>query len=96
MFLTFLTEELGRAKGLGLKAGVVLNCVYGVNLVCAMLSVLGPGILSSVSLMTSSARLQLARPTVRKKVASKLVIAKLCDQLLPGNNPVEWPGFGLI
>ena len=57
LFLMFLTKELGRAKGLGLKAGVVLNCVYGVNLVCAMLSVPGPGILSSVSLMTSSARL---------------------------------------
>ena len=55
--LLFLTEELNRAKDKGLKAGVVLNCVYGVNLVCAMLSVPRPGILSSVSLMTSSARL---------------------------------------
>jgi hypothetical protein len=78
LFLMFLIAELGRAKGLGLKAGVALNCVYGVNLVCAMLSVPGPGILSSVSLMTSSARLQLARPTVRKKAASKMVIAINC------------------
>ena len=90
LFLLFLTEELSRARDKGLKAGVVLNCVYGVNLVCAMLSVPGPGILASVSLMTSSARLQLVRPTVRKKAASKLVIAKLCDHLLPGDVPVKW------
>ena len=90
LFLLFLNEELSRAKGLGLKAGVVLNCLYGVNLVCAMLSVPGPGILASVSLMTSSARLELARPTVRKKAATKLVIAKLCDHLLPGDGPTKW------
>ena len=90
LFLLFLTEELSRARDKGLKAGVVLNCVYGVNLVCAMLSVPGPGTLASVSLMTSSARLQLARPTVRKKAASKLVIAKLCDHLLPGCDPSKW------
>ena len=95
LFLMFLTEELDRAKDKGLKAGVLLNCVYGVNLVCAMLSVPGPGILSSVSLMISSARLQLARPTVRKKAASKLVIAKLCDHLLPGNDPTKWYQVGL-
>ena len=95
LFLLFLTEELGRAKDKGLKAGVVLNCVYGVNLVCAMLSVPGPGILASVSLMTSSARLQLARPTVRKKAASKLVIAKLCDHLLPGCDPAQWVWINL-
>ena len=91
----FLTEELSRAKDKGLRAGVVLNCVYGVNLVCAMLSVPGPGILASVSLMTSSARLQLARPTVRKKAASKLVIARLCDHLLPGDDPAKWGWINL-
>ena len=95
LFLMFLTEELDRAKDKGLKAGVLLNCVYGVNLVCAMLSVPGPGILSSVSLMISSARLQLARPTVRKKAASKLVIAKLCDHLLPGDDPAKWVWINL-
>ena len=57
LFLLFLTEELSRAKGLRLKAGLVLNCVYGVNLVCAMLSLPGPGTLSSVSRMTSPVRL---------------------------------------
>ena len=41
LFLMFLAEELGRAKGLGLKTDVVLNCVYGLNLVCAMLPVPG-------------------------------------------------------
>ena len=95
LFLLFLTEELSRARDKGLKAGVVLNCVYGVNLVCAMLSVPGPGTLASVSLMTSSARLQLARPTVRKKAASKLVIAKLCDHLLPGCDPSKWDWINL-
>jgi hypothetical protein len=95
LFLMFLTEELDRAKDKGLKAGVLLNCVYGVNLVCAMLSVPGPGILSSVSLMISSARVQLARPTVRKKAASKLVIAKLCDHLLPGDDPTKWVWINL-
>ena len=53
VFLLFLTEELSRANDKGLKASVALNCVYGVNLVCAMLSVPGPSILSNVSLMTS-------------------------------------------
>ena len=90
LFLLFLTEKLSRAKDKGPKADVVLNCVYGLNLVCAMLSVPRPGILSSVSLLTSSARLQLARPTVRKKAASKLAIDKLCDHLLPDDDPAMW------
>ena len=80
-FLLFLTEELNRSKTKGLKAGGVLNCVYGVNLVCSMLCLPGPGSLDSVKLMVTSARLQLARPTVKKKAASKLVIARLCDHL---------------
>ena len=90
LFLLFLTEELNRSKAKGLKAGGVLNCVYGVNLVCSMLCVPGPGSLNSVALMVTSARLQLARPTVKKKAASKLVIARLCDHLLPGVDPTKW------
>ena len=68
----------------------MLNYVYGVNLVCSMLCLPGPGSLDSVVLMVSSARLQLVRPTVKKKAASKLVIARLCDHLLPGVDPTQW------
>ena len=90
LFLLFLTAELDRAKDKGLKAGVDLNCVYGVDLVCSMLSVTGPGSLSSVQLMVTSARLQLAGPVVKKKAATKTVIARLCDSLLPGSDSSQW------
>ena len=90
VFLLFVAAELDRAKGKGLKSGVVLNCVYGVDLVCSMLSVPGPSSLSSVQLMVTSARLQLARPVVKKKAATKSVVARLCDSLLPGSDPAQW------
>jgi len=90
VFLLFIAAELDRAKGKGLKSGVVLNCVYGVDLVCSMLSVPGPSSLSSVQLMVTSARLQLARPVVKKKAATKSVVARLCDSLLPGSDPAQW------
>ena len=90
VFLLFVAAELDRAKDKGLKSGVVLNCVYGVDLVCSMLYVPGPSSLSSVQLMVTSARLQLARPVVKKKTATKSVVARLCDSLLPGSDPARW------
>ena len=65
VFLLLLIAKLDRAKDKGLKARVVLNCVHGVDFVCSMLSVTGPGSLSSVQLMVTSARLQLAGPVVK-------------------------------
>lgn len=95
VFLLFLAEVLERAKQEGLKAGGVVACVYGVDLVCSMLSVPGPGVRESVRLMVSSARLQLARPTVRKQAASKVVVARLCEHLLPGVDPSSWDWISL-
>jgi len=57
--------------------------VYGVDLVCGMMGVEGPGALPQVKLMMESARRQLGRPTVKKLPCDKPLLLRLVGELVP-------------
>ena len=83
VFLLFLQNRLNYDKEKGNKVGGLLNRVYGIDLVCAMLGIDAPGALPHVKLMMESARKQLGRPTVKKVACDKPLLIKLVKELVP-------------
>ena len=85
-FLLFLQQRLNYDIKQGNKVGGLLNRVYGVDLVCGMMGVEGPGALPQVKLMMESARRQLGRPTVKKLPCDKPLLLRLVGELVPQAN----------
>jgi hypothetical protein len=83
VFILFLQNRINYDKEKGNKVGGLLNRVYGIDLVCSMVGVEGPGTLSEVKLMMESARRQLGRPTVKKQACNKPLLIKLIQELVP-------------
>ena len=82
-FLLFLQNRINYDKSKGNKEGGLLNRVYGVDLVCNMLGVEGPGGLGSVKSLMESARRQLGRPTQKKLPCDKPLLVRLIKELVP-------------